>query len=67
MGVTAVSDQGTIIGVSNGRQQHYDAQVFYRSADGVNWEVLPRDAYTGGHPIKVIAFGYGESSEHCRR
>ena len=67
IGVAAVSDQGTIVGVTNGRQQHYDAQVFYRSEDGVHWDVLPGDAYTGGHPIKVIAFGYGQSSEHCRR
>jgi len=27
--------------------------------------VLARDAYTGGHPIKVIAFGYGAPSQHC--
>ena len=65
IGVTAVSDQGTIVGVSNGWQQHYDSQVFYRSEDGVRWEVLARDAYTGGHPIKVISFGYGAPSQHC--
>ena len=64
-GVAAVSDQGTIVGISNGWQQHYDSQVFYRSEDGVNWEVLSAAAYTGGHPIKVIAFGYGEPSAQC--
>ncbi len=66
IGVAAVSDEGTIVGVTNGWQQHYDSQKFYRSEDGVHWEVLPRDAYTGGHPIKTIAFGYGEPSEHCQ-
>jgi len=67
IGVTAVSDQGTIVGVTTGGEQHYAAQVFYRSEDGVHWEVLSGDAYTGGHPIKVIAFGHGQSSEECRR
>lgn len=65
VGVAAVSDSGTIVGVSNGWEQHYDSQSFYRSEDGVHWEVLPQSAYTGGHPIKVIAFGYGKPSQHC--
>ena len=65
IGVAAVSGEGTIVGVTSRWQQHYDSQLFYRSEDGVHWEVLARDAYTGGHPIKVIAFGYGESSQHC--
>ena len=65
IGVTAVSDSGTIVGVTSHWQQHYDAQVFYRSEDGVHWEVLPSDAYPGGHPIKVMAFGYGQPSERC--
>jgi photosystem II stability/assembly factor-like uncharacterized protein len=67
IGVTAVGAGGTIVGVSNGWQQHYDSQSFYRSEDGVHWDVLARDAYSGGHPIKVIAFGYGEPSQHCPR
>ena len=65
-GVAAVSDQGTIVGVSNGWEQSYDAQVFYRSDDGVNWEELPGSAYTGGHPIHVITFGYGLPSPNCQ-
>jgi len=67
IGVTAVSPEGTVVAVSNGWQQHYASQSFYRSEDGVHWDVLARDAYTGGHPVKVIAFGYGEPSEHCPR
>ena len=65
IGVAAVSDQGTIVGVTSHWQQHYDSQVFYRSEDGVNWEVLPENAYTGGHPITTMTFGYGQPSEHC--
>lgn len=64
-GVTAVNDRGTIVGINKGWQQHYDAQRFYRSEDGVNWETLPSGAYTGSHQINVIAFGYGQPSEHC--
>ena len=64
-GVAAISDQGSIVAVSSGWEQHYDAQVFYRSDDGVNWETLSGDAYTGGHPIKVITFGYAQPSDDC--
>ena len=64
-GVTGVSDQGTIVGVNGGWEQSYGAQRFYRSTDGVNWEELPSNAYTGGHPIHVIAFGYGAPSAYC--
>ena len=66
-GVAAASDQGTIVGISNAWEQHYDAQVFYRSEDGVHWDVLSSDAYTAGHPIQVITFGYGQPSAHCPR
>jgi len=64
-GVTAISDTGTIVGVSSGWQQDYDAQVFYRSEDGVHWEALPSRDYVGGHPIRVIAFGHGRPSTQC--
>ncbi|MBW2380566.1 MAG: hypothetical protein JRG70_13615 [Deltaproteobacteria bacterium] len=64
-GVVAISDQGILVGISNGLEQHYDNQVFYRSEDGVNWERLSGDAYTGGHPINVITFCYGQPSDDC--
>jgi hypothetical protein len=65
LGATAVAEGGTFVGVTNHWQQHYDAQIFYRSEDGVHWEALDATAYTGGHPIKLIAFGYGQPSELC--
>lgn len=43
----------------------YQAQTFLRSDDGIAWEVLPPGAFSGGHPIFEIAFGYGEPSEAC--
>lgn len=65
IGVAAIGDLGTVVGISNGWQQHYESQSFYRSDDGVHWDVLPEEAYTGGHPIKAVAFGYGKPSQHC--
>jgi len=43
----------------------YEDQSFVRSDDGVNWEVLQTDAFTGGHPIFSITHGYAEPSELC--
>jgi hypothetical protein len=65
IGVTAISDQGTFVAVNAGWAEWYDAQVFYRSEDGVHWEALSGDAFTGGHPIQSIAFGYGQPSDDC--
>jgi hypothetical protein len=64
-GVTAVSDQGTIVAVNGGWDLSYGGQRFYRSADGVSWEELPGSAFTGGHRIRVITFGYGAPSAYC--
>jgi hypothetical protein len=44
----------------------YDEQEFYRSRDGVTWEVLLRGAYAGSHPISFIAFGRGARPAACR-
>ena len=43
----------------------YEDQTMVRSDDGVNWEVLEGDAFTGGHPIFSITHGYAEPSELC--
>ena len=57
---------GTLVGVRGGWQVWYDAQRFYRSQDGgVSWSELgPSDA-PRGHPLRFIAFGYGEASAAC--
>ena len=36
-----------------------------RSDDGANWEVLGDGAFTGGHPIFEMAFGWAEPSDLC--
>ncbi len=35
----AISDAGTFVAIKNEWQQWYDKQEFYRSRDGVSWEV----------------------------
>jgi photosystem II stability/assembly factor-like uncharacterized protein len=64
-GAVAMSDDGTFVTISGGPNNHYDAQVAYRSDDGVNWDQLPADSFIQGHPIKAIAFGYGLPNEYC--
>ena len=43
----------------------YEDQTIVRSDDGVSWEILEGEAFTGGHPIFYIAHGYAEPSELC--
>ena len=56
---------GTIVAVRGGWDVWYEDQVFYRSEDGITWEELDASAYTGGHPIRAIAFGYVDPSPAC--
>ncbi|MEZ4219799.1 MAG: hypothetical protein R3B13_02640 [Polyangiaceae bacterium] len=57
LGVIAVSDQGTYVGVRGGWDTWYEKQRFYRSADGIAWQELPAGSFSGGHPIIHMAFG----------
>jgi hypothetical protein len=66
IGAVARSDTGSYVAVGGyWPEQSYDNQAFFRSDDGVTWERLPASAFTGGHPIFSIAFGYGEPSAVC--
>lgn len=58
---------GTIAAVRGGWQVWYEDQAFYRSADGLTFEVLAPSSFTGGHPIRSMTFGYGEPSPDCSR
>jgi hypothetical protein len=53
----AAAGGGRLVGVRGGWQVWYEKQEFYRSADGLAWEVLPAGSFTGGHPIRAIAYG----------
>lgn len=65
LGPVAIGDTGTIVGVRGGWQVWYEEQEFYRSTDGIQWEVLPPDSFSGGHPIRAITYGYGDPSSVC--
>jgi hypothetical protein len=66
IGPVARGDSGTFVAVKDEWQQWYAKQEFYRSTDGVTWEVLPRTAFAGSHPISFIAFGHGVRPAACR-
>ncbi len=67
IGAISVSAQGTFVGIDGGwgAANWYDEQNFYRSEDGINWETLAPGTFTGGHPIRNLAFGYVKPSEQC--
>jgi hypothetical protein len=50
---------GVFVAVTGEWRAWYDAQRFYRSTDGVAWEVLAPGTFAPGHPIINIAFGGG--------
>ena len=57
LGATAVDPQtGAFVSVRGGWQNWYDRQEFYRSDDGLNWEVLDSGSFEGSHRIRHIAF-----------
>ena len=52
----------TFVAASN---DAYGSQNFYRSVDGVTWDLLPRSAFVGSHPIRNLTFGFAERSPAC--
>lgn len=62
VGPSARSDEGTFVATNGGWMQWYEKQQFYRSKDGVTWEVLPKTAFTGSHPIRGMTFGYVDAA-----
>jgi hypothetical protein len=65
IGPLARSPEGTLVAANDGWQVWYEKQHFFRSSDGVHWEVLPATAFTGSHPIYFISFGYVPASAGC--
>ena len=65
VGVVAISDRGTLASITAGSRQEYDGQLAYRSEDGIHWEVLSGNAFSQGHPMRAMMFGYGEPSQYC--
>jgi hypothetical protein len=65
IGALVRSPSGTYVAANDGWQVWYEKQHFYRSNDGIEWEVLPDMAFTGSHPIYFISFGYVPASSGC--
>ncbi len=65
IGALARSPDGTLVAANDGWQVWYEKQQFFRSTDGVHWDVLPMTAFTGSHPINFISFGYVPASAGC--
>jgi len=60
----AVADDGSAyVGVKQSWGNYYDQQEFYYSSDGINW--TESSSYTGGHPVRSMAFGRGATSTLC--
>lgn len=61
-GTVAVDpDAGVFVAVRGGWQNWYDRQEFYRSADGISWNVLSAGTFEPSHRIRHIAFARSES------
>ena len=65
IGAVARSANGTFVATRAGWQVWYEKQRFYRSADGITWEVLPATAFVASHPITSILFGHARPSVEC--
>lgn len=59
-------ETGTYVSVRGGWMQWYDAQDFYRSEDGITWQVLPAGSFVASHRIRHIAYGR-VAAEVCAR
>jgi hypothetical protein len=62
IGPVARSPDGTFVAANDGWMVWYEKQQFFRSADGVTWDVLDKSKFKGSHPINFIRFGYAEAS-----
>jgi hypothetical protein len=65
IGAVARSSNGTFVATNDGWMVWYEQQKFFRSSDGITWEVLDPSKYIGSHPINFIEFGFAEPSADC--
>ncbi len=59
------AEHGIYAAVSGGWNEWYDAQRFYRSVDGITWQVLAASDAPRGHPMRNMVFGYAARSVVC--
>lgn len=65
IGAVARSPDGVLVASNGGWLTWYEKQQFYRSTDGVTWEVLDSAKFKGSHPIYFIEHGMVEPSAAC--
>lgn len=65
LGVLGRSPTGSLVAIRGGWTNWYDKQQFYRSTDGVTWDVLPSSNYVGSHPMGAILWGLAVPSAAC--
>lgn len=56
---------GAFVGIRTQWGSWYETQQFYRSDDGIAWEVLPTTDFTQSHPITDVIAGYALPSDVC--
>jgi hypothetical protein len=65
IGPVARAANGTLVSVRGGWDVWYAKQRFYRSTDGLHWEVLPLSAFVQGHPITALIATTALPSVQC--
>jgi hypothetical protein len=65
IGPVARAPNGTFVAANDGWLVWYEKQQFFRSTDGVTWEVLDKSKFKGSHPINFIRSGYADDSLDC--
>jgi len=66
IGVVAQSPvTGALVGIRTQWGAWYETQQFYRSVDGIAWEVLAPTAFHPSHPITDVIAGYAMPSAVC--
>lgn len=65
IGAVARSPEGVLVASNDGWLAWYEKQHFYRSTDGVTWEVLDASKFVGSHPIQLIEHGLVEPNAIC--
>lgn len=65
IGPVTRGSNGTFVAANDGWMVWYEKQQFFRSTDGVTWEVLDKSKFKGSHPINFIEAGWAEPTAEC--
>jgi hypothetical protein len=62
IGQVARGPNGTFVATNDGWLAWYEKQQFFRSTDGITWEVLDKSKFKGSHPIYFMRAGYADTA-----